>query len=272
MPRPGSHLPAAARSQAAAAPTVQAPPGDSAMRRALRRAADGVALDPSEAEVLLHARGADLDRLLCAASAVRDAGLASAGRAGVVTYSRKVFVDVTRLCRDRCHYCTFVQTPAQLARSGRAPFLAPAEVLQIARQGGSLGCKEVLFTLGDRPEERWPEAAAWLEEAGYSSTLGYVRSLAVQVLEQTGLLPHVNPGVMSWQDMGRIKPVSPSMGMMLETSSRRLFETPGLAHHGSPDKDPAVRLRTIEDAGRLSVPFTSGILVGIGETYAERIE
>ncbi|WP_088281532.1 bifunctional FO biosynthesis protein CofGH [Kineosporia sp. A_224] len=247
-------------------------PTESAMRRALRRAEDGVTIDAAEAEVLLAARGADLDRLLGAASAVRDAGLASAGRAGIVTYSRKVFVDVTRLCRDRCHYCTFVKTPTQLAREGKAPYLTPEEVLRIARQGASLGCREVLFTLGDRPEDRWPEAAAWLEEAGYHSTLGYVRSLAVQVLEATGLLPHVNPGVMSWEEIGRLKPVSPSMGMMLETSSRRLFETPGEAHFGSPDKDPAVRLRTIEDAGRLSVPFTTGILVGIGETLAERAE
>jgi FO synthase len=248
------------------------PPTQSALRRALRRAGDGVPLDRPEAEVLLHARGPELDRLLGAAAAVRDAGLASAGRSGLVTYSRKVFVPVTRLCRDRCHYCTFVATPGQLTRRGEAPFLTSDEVLRIARQGAALGCKEVLFTLGDRPEARWPEAAAWLEEAGYSSTLGYVRALAVQVLEVTGLLPHVNPGVMSWQELGRLKPVSPSIGMMLETSSRRLFETPGLAHHGSPDKDPAVRLRTIEDAGRLGVPFTTGILVGIGETYAERVE
>ena len=244
----------------------------SAMRRALRRARDGVALDPVEAEVLLQARGDDLAALMASAAVVRDSGLASAGRAGVVTYSRKVFVDVTRLCRDRCHSCTFVRTPEQLAREGRAPFLTPDDVLRIARQGAALGCKEVLFTLGDRPEDRWPEAAAWLEEAGYSSTLGYVRALAVQVLEATGLLPHVNAGVMSWAELARMKPVSPSMGLMLETSSRRLFETPGLAHHGSPDKDPAVRLRTVEDAGRLSIPFTTGVLVGIGETFAERAE
>ncbi|MFN0282535.1 MAG: bifunctional FO biosynthesis protein CofGH [Kineosporiaceae bacterium] len=247
-------------------------PTESAMRRALRRAADGVTLDVTEAEVLLHARGEALDRLLGAASAVRDAGLATAGRPGTVTYSRKVFVDVTRMCRDRCHYCTFVKTPAQLAREGKAPYLTPEEVVRIARQGASLGCREVLFTLGDRPEDRWPEAAAWLAEAGYHSTLGYVRALAVQVLEATGLLPHVNPGVMSWEELGRLKPVSPSMGLMLETSSRRLLETPGEAHFGSPDKDPAVRLRTIEDAGRLSIPFTTGILVGIGETPAERAE
>jgi FO synthase len=247
-------------------------PTESAIRRALRRAGDGVTLDPAEAEVLLHARGADLDRLLLAASAVRDAGLASAGRPGVVTYSRKVFVPVTRMCRDRCHYCTFVKTPQQLERAGEPPFMTPDDVLRVARQGAALGCKEVLFTLGDRPEERWPQAREWLAEAGYESTLGYVRSLAVQVLEVTGMLPHLNPGVMSWQELGRVKPVSPSVGMMLETTSRRLFETPGLAHHGSPDKDPDVRLRVIEDAGRLNIPFTTGVLIGIGETYAERAD
>jgi FO synthase len=247
-------------------------PTESAMRRALRRAADGVTLNGAEAEVLLHARGNALDRLLLAASGVRDAGLASAGRPAIVTYSRKVFVPVTHLCRDRCHYCTFVKTPNQLTRAGTAPYMTPDDVLRIARQGASLGCKEVLFTLGDRPEDRWAQAREWLAEAGYDSTLGYVRSLAVQVLETTGMLPHLNPGVMSWQELGRIKPVSPSAGMMLETTSRRIFETPGQAHYGSPDKDPQVRLRVIEDAGRLNIPFTTGVLIGIGETYADRIE
>jgi FO synthase len=245
---------------------------ESGMRRALRRAEDGVTLDEAEAEVLLAARGADLDRLLAAAGAVRDAGLASAGRSGLVTYSRKVFVPVTHLCQDRCHYCTFVKTPQQLQRAGQPLFMTPDDVLRVARQGAALGCKEVLFTLGDAPEKRWPEAREWLAEAGYDSTLGYVRALAVQVLEATGLLPHLNPGVLSWQDLTRVKPVSPSVGMMLETTSRRLFETPGLAHHGSPDKDPDVRLRVIEDAGRLNVPFTTGLLIGIGENVAERAE
>jgi FO synthase len=251
---------------------VEQRPSRSAMRRALRRAGDGVTLDPAEAEVLLFATGEDLDRLLLAAAAIRDAGLASAGRSGLVTYSRKVFVPVTRMCQDRCHYCTFVQTPQQLKRAGESLFMTPDEVLRVARQGAALGCKEVLFTLGDRPEERWPEAREWLAEAGYESTLGYVRSLAVQVLEATGMLPHLNPGVMSWQELGRLKPVSPSVGMMLETTSRRLFETPGLAHHGSPDKDPQLRLRVIEDAGRLNIPFTTGVLIGIGETMAERAD
>ncbi|MCR6031264.1 bifunctional FO biosynthesis protein CofGH [Nocardioides sp. zg-579] len=242
------------------------------VRRALARAERGAALDVAEATALLAATGPELDRLCAAAAKVRDAGLVAAGRAGVVTYSPKVFIPVTRLCRDRCHYCTFVETPGQAAREGRAPYLSPDEVLEIARQGAELGCLEALFTLGDRPEDRWPEARAWLDEQGYDSTLAYVRALAVRVLEETGLLPHLNPGVMSWEEMNRLKPVSPSMGMMLETTSTRLHETKGLAHFGSPDKDPAVRLRVLEDAGRLSIPFTTGLLVGIGETLTERAE
>ena len=242
------------------------------VRRALARVERGVALDVSEAAALLAAAGDDLDRLVAAAGRVRDAGLVAAGRTGVVTYSPKVFIAVTRLCRDRCHYCTFVESPGQAAREGRGPYLSPDEIVAVARDGAALGCLEALFTLGDRPEERWPEARAWLEERGYDSTLAYVRAMAVRVLEETGLLPHLNPGVMSWEELNRLKPVSPSMGMMLETTSRRLFETKGLAHHGSPDKDPVVRLRVLEDAGRLSVPFTTGLLVGIGETLIERAE
>ena len=242
------------------------------VRRARARVERGARLDEAEAAVLLAATGEDLDRLCAAAARVRDAGLLAEGRSATVTYSPKVFIPVTRLCRDRCHYCTFVETPAQAARERRAPYLSPDEILAIATQGAALGCLEALFTLGDRPEDRWPEAQAWLDEQGYDSTLAYVRAMAVRVLEETGLLPHLNPGVMTWEEMNRLKPVSPSMGMMLETTSRRLFETKGEAHHGSPDKDPAVRLRVLEDAGRLSIPFTTGLLVGIGETLVERAE
>ena len=148
--------------------------------------------------------------------------------------------------------------------------MEPDEILDVARRGAELGCKEALFTLGDRPETRWDEARQWLDERGYDSTLDYVRAMAIRVLEETGLLPHLNPGVMSWSELSRLKPVAPSMGMMLETTSRRLFETKGLAHYGSPDKDPEVRLRTLADAGRLSIPFTTGLLVGIEETLVER--
>src|SRR6476469_5236553 len=218
------------------------------------------------------ARGADLDRLAAAAALVRDAGLVAAGRPGVVTYSPKVFIPLTRLCRDRCHYCTFVETPAQATREGRAPYLSPDEVLAVASAGAKLGCTEALFTLGDRPEDRWPEAKQWLDEHGYDSTLDYLRAMAVRVLEETGLLPHLNPGVMSWAEINRLKPVAPSMGMMLETTSERLFTEKGQAHFGSPDKNPAVRLRVLEDAGRLSVPFTTGLLIGIGEDVTERAE
>ncbi|WP_262106546.1 bifunctional FO biosynthesis protein CofGH [Arthrobacter sp. Marseille-P9274] len=247
-------------------------PSESAIRRSLRRAEDGVTLNAIEAETLLHARGENLERLLTAASRVRDAGLEKAKRPGVITYSKKVFIPVTHLCRDRCHYCTFAQTPGQLAKAGKSLFLSPDEILDVARQGAALGCKEALFTLGDRPEDRWPAAREWLDAHGYDSTLDYVRAMAIRVLEETGLLPHLNPGVMSWEEIQRLKPVSPSMGMMLETTATRLWSEKGGAHYGSPDKDPALRLRVLEDAGRSNVPFTTGVLLGIGETYAERVE
>jgi FO synthase len=243
-------------------------PSESAMRRALRRARDGATLDASEAAVLLAASGSALEDLMATAARIRDAGLVKAGRPGVITYSRKVFIPLTRLCRDRCHYCTFATVPGRLP----AAFLDLEEVVAIAAEGAMLGCKEALFTLGDRPEERWPQAQAWLDERGYDSTLAYLRAVAIAVLERTGLLPHLNPGVMSWSDLQRLKPVAPSMGMMLETTSRRIFDEPGGAHFGSPDKDPDVRLRVLEDAGRLSIPFTTGILVGIGENRTERAE
>jgi FO synthase len=238
------------------------------MRRALRRAADGVTLNPDEAAVLLAARGEALDELLGVAGRVRDAGLLDAGRPGVVTYSASVFIPLTRLCRDRCHYCTFATVPHRLP----AAFLERDEVLTIARAGAESGCKEALFTLGDRPEGRWPAARDWLATRGYDSTLDYVRACAIAVLEETGLLPHLNPGVLSWAELTRLKPVAASMGMMLETTARRLWSEPGGPHYGSPDKEPAVRLRTLTDAGRAGVPFTTGILIGIGEDRLERAD
>src|SRR4051812_23934902 len=186
-------------------------PTANAMRRALKRAREGVALDAAEAAVLLQARGDDLSDLAASAGRVRDAGLVAAGRPGVITYSRSVFIPLTRLCRDRCHYCTFVTVPHRLP----AAYLSPDEVLEIARAGAAQGCTEALFTLGDRPEERWPAARSWLDEAGYPDTLSYVRAMAIKVLEETGLLPHLNPGVLSWTELQRMKPVAPSMGMML---------------------------------------------------------
>ncbi|WP_267885165.1 bifunctional FO biosynthesis protein CofGH [Streptomyces rimosus] len=253
------------------APPVTAPTAN-AMRRALKRARDGVALDAGEAAVLLQARGDDLRDLCASAARVRDAGLEAAGRPGVITYSKSVFIPLTRLCRDKCHYCTFVTVPGKLRRAGHGMFMSPDEVLDIARRGAELGCKEALITLGDKPEERWPEAREWLEAEGYDSTIAYVRSIAIRILEETGLLPHLNPGVLSWTDFQTLKPVAPSMGMMLETTAERLWSEPGGPHYGSPDKEPAVRLRVLEDAGRSNVPFTSGLLIGIGETYEERAE
>ncbi|MET7436154.1 7,8-didemethyl-8-hydroxy-5-deazariboflavin synthase CofG, partial [Streptomyces flaveolus] len=220
----------------------------------------------------LQARGEDLDDLAASAARVRDAGLDAAGRPGVITYSKSVFVPLTRLCRDKCHYCTFVTVPGKLRRAGHGMFMSPDEVLDIARRGAELGCKEALITLGDKPEDRWPEAREWLDAHGYDDTIAYVRAMSVRVLEETGLLPHLNPGVLSWTDFQRLKPVAPSMGMMLETTATRLWSEPGGPHHGSPDKEPAVRLRVLEDAGRSSVPFTSGLLIGIGETYEERAD
>ncbi len=246
--------------------------------RALHRAEEGRSLNRDELAALLTARDGDLDRLLAVAAATRDKApwyadgqwgrvTGTAGVSRTVTYSRKVFVPLTHLCRDTCGYCTFAWPP----KKELPAFLSIEEVLDIARAGQAAGCKEALFTLGDKPEDRYPAARAWLDARGYDSTLGYLRAAAIAVIEETGLLPHLNPGVMSWTDMATLKPVSASMGMMLESTSTRLLEKGG-AHWNSPDKEPAVRLRTLADAGRLSIPFTSGLLIGIGETLAERAD
>ena len=243
--------------------------------RALHRAEEGRTLKADEAAALLTATGDDLDRLLAVASGVRDRAPwyadggwgRTADGARTVTYSRKVFVPLTHLCRDTCGYCTFAWPP-----KGDVPaFMSPEQVLQVAREGQAAGCTELLFTLGDKPEERYPAAREWLDARGYDSTLAYLRAVSIRVIEETGLLPHLNPGVMSWTDMATLKPVAASMGMMLESTSQRLLAK-GNAHFNSPDKDPEVRLRVLEDAGRLSIPFTSGILIGIGETPLERAE
>src|SRR5436305_13660329 len=161
--------------------------GDHALRRALARADAGKTLDAAEATALLGARDDALETLCAVAGRVRDAGLEAAGRPATVTYSRKVFIPLTRLCRDRCHYCTFATTPGRVP----APYLSIGEVVDVAARGAAVGCKEALFTLGDRPEDRWPQAAEWLEAAGFASTLDYVRAAAIAVLEETGLLPHL---------------------------------------------------------------------------------
>ncbi|MEP9393409.1 MULTISPECIES: 7,8-didemethyl-8-hydroxy-5-deazariboflavin synthase CofG [Gordonia] len=237
---------------------------------ALEQARTRTDLDVDAVAALLSCAGDDLQSLQRIAGRLRDEGLAADGRGAQVTYSRKVFIPLTRLCRDRCHYCTFVTIPGKLTRAGQGMYLDLDEVVDIARKGAELGCKEALFTLGDRPEDRWPQAAEWLAERGYASTLDYVAAAAVAVLTETGLLPHLNPGVMSAEEMQALRPVAPSMGMMLETTDRRLFTEKGQPHHGSPDKDPLVRLQVLRDAGAVRIPFTTGILVGIGESLIER--
>ena len=196
------------------------------------------------------------------AGSLRDAGWGKH-----VTYSRKVFVPLTQLCRDVCHYCTFAQTPRRLEKA----FLAPDDVVEIARKGLEQGCKEVLFTLGDKPEARYAQAREALAHLGHESTLSYLKEVAGRVLEATGLLPHLNPGLMAEADLAGLRKVAPSMGIMLETASERL-SGPGGPHFGSPDKAPARRLETIRAAGEMRVPLTTGILIGIGETRRERIE
>ncbi|WP_328305063.1 7,8-didemethyl-8-hydroxy-5-deazariboflavin synthase CofG [Actinomycetospora sp. NBC_00405] len=244
-----------------------AEPSRAEVRAALERlATDAPTL--ADATIALAARGEELEVLLAAAAARRDEHLAGEGRAGVVTYSPKVFVPLTRLCQDRCHYCTFATVPGRLP----AAYLERDEVLEIARAGAEQGCTEVLFTLGDRPEARWAAARDWLGARDLTSTLDHVYKSAEAVLQETGLLPHLNPGVMDLLELQRLRSVSPSMGMMLETTATRLWSQPGGAHFGSPDKEPALRRRVIDDAGRARVPFTTGILVGIGEHRAERAQ
>ncbi len=216
---------------------------------------------PSSAEAGLLAGTNDLPALMSAAETI-----AVSGHGRRVSYSRKVFIPLTKLCRDVCHYCTFAQPP----RKGATAFLTPDRVIEIARAGAAAGCKEALFTLGDKPELRYRAAREELAALGHETTLSYLEAVARLTLETTGLLPHLNPGVMTAEDLRRLRPVSASMGLMIETTSDRLSEKGG-PHWGSPDKRPATRLATIRAAGELAIPFTSGLLIGIGETRAERI-
>jgi FO synthase len=203
-----------------------------------------------------------LQGLMDTAASLRDQGWGQQ-----VTYSRKVFIPLTELCRDVCHYCTYAKTPKKL----KQVYLSPEQVLDIARRGKEQGCKEALFTLGDKPELRYKAAREALAELGYTSTLAYLKAMAKLVLEETGLLPHLNPGVLTLADYHELRSVAPSMGIMLETVSARLSER-DQPHFGSPDKDPEVRIQAIADAGKAKVPLTTGILIGIGETREERLD
>lgn len=204
----------------------------------------------------------DLGALTAKARAIRDAHYGT-----ILTYSRKVFIPLTQLCRDVCHYCTFAHAP----RPGEAVYLSREEVLAIAKAGKAAGCKEALFTLGDKPELRYRAARDALAALGHETTLGYLEECARLVLSETGLLPHLNPGVMDEEWITRLRRVSASQGLMLETLSCGLAEKGG-PHYGSPDKTPVARLATLRAAGKAGVPFTTGLLIGIGETRAERIE
>ena len=227
---------------------------------AVERAAGGRAPSPEEAVALLATPVSLMPDLLAAAAATRDRG-----RGRRMTFSAKVFVPLTNLCRDYCGYCTFRRDPGQPG----ALSMTPEQVLALARAGERLGAKEALFSLGDRPEAIFPEYREFLRRMGHSTTLGYLREVSALVVSETGLLPHANPGVMGERDLSALREVNVSMGIMLETVSERLLGT-GLAHDRAPDKVPARRLRTIALAGKLSIPFTTGILIGIGETLAER--
>ncbi|RPI22840.1 MAG: 7,8-didemethyl-8-hydroxy-5-deazariboflavin synthase subunit CofG, partial [Actinobacteria bacterium] len=216
--------------------------------------------DPELAVDFLTGRR-DATPLLAEAARLRDEGHGT-----TVTYSRKVFIPLTTLCRDTCTYCTFAKPPGN-----GGEYLTPDDVLAIARAGERHACTEALLTLGDRPEERWPQAAAFLADQGCATTLEYVRRMSELIREETALFPHANPGLMTEEDLLALRPTNPSMGLMLENISPRLME-PGMPHHDCPDKDPAGRMATIEAAGRAAVPFTTGVLVGIGETPRELVD
>jgi FO synthase len=205
---------------------------------------------------------ADTTELLSAAAAIRDRFWGDN-----VTYSRKVFVPLTNMCRDTCGYCTFVKHPSD----PQARIMTPDQVLQVAKKGIQNGCKELLFSLGEKPELRYESAKIGLAKLGYESMTHYLADMCALVLEETNLLPHVNAGTLSDDEIDLLKPVSASMGMMLETVSRRLTRK-GMPHHGCPDKTPLQRLRTLERSGVKNVPFTTGLLIGIGETWEERID
>lgn len=235
---------------------------DLSLQSVLEAALAGRPLSASDGYVLMAADSDELPELCAAARRLRDR---SKGR--TVTYSRKVFIPLTTLCRDSCAYCIFAKAPGDPA----AHTLNPDEVLSIARAGEKAGCKEALFSLGERPELRHELAREQLRSLGYATMLQYLHAMCVLVLRETTLIPHVNPGALTRAEISALRPVSPSMGMMLESVSERLVERGG-AHHGCPDKLPTVRLNTLRAAGELCVPFTTGILIGIGETSAERVD
>jgi FO synthase len=232
------------------------------VERALDRVAEGRAPDAAEATALLDTPSERLPVLLEAAAALRDRG-----RGRRITFSAKVFIPLTTLCRDYCGYCTFRKDPGEPG----AFTMTPDQVLALARAGARLGAKEALFSLGDKPEALFPEHRAFLHRMGHRTTLAYLRDVSGRVLDETGLLPHANPGLMTERDLAALREANVSMGIMLESTSTRLLAAGG-AHDRAPDKVPHRRLKTVAWAGALRIPFTTGILIGIGETHAERVE
>jgi 7,8-didemethyl-8-hydroxy-5-deazariboflavin synthase CofG subunit len=226
------------------------------------RSGGRVMISRSEARALGNVEGSELISLMGRAAKVRDEHW---GRS--ISFSRKVFLPLTNMCRNSCKYCAFVQTPA----SSSARYMTPGEVLREARRGVSAGCKEALFSLGEKPELRYSEARQSLDRLGYATTIDYLEAMCRLVMAETGIVPHVNAGALSDEALFRLRAVSGSMGMMLESVSARLLRRGG-AHHACPDKAPTIRLRTLEAAGRQNIPFTTGILIGIGETWDERVD
>ena len=231
-------------------------------REALAAASEGAVTRETAGRLIRALEGEELESLLATAGEVRDR---AKGRR--ITYSKKVFIPLTNLCRDYCGYCTFRRDPGQPG----AQTMTPDKVLAVAEAGARIGCKEALFSLGDRPEAIFPEMRETLARLGHRTTLSYLSEIAERVLNETGLLPHANPGLMGKRDLEKLRESNPSMGLMLESTSERLT-LPGMPHDNAPDKPPSLRLKTIEEAGRLKIPFTTGILIGIGETLDERVD
>ncbi len=242
---------------------VQLPESGPPLAEVFAKAKSGLALSDADAATLLGSGPESTPEICAAAASMRDRG-----KGKTVTFSPKVFIPLTHLCRDFCGYCTFRKDPAQ---AGDDLYMTPEQVLAVAKAGAAAGCTEALFTLGERPEQRYLEAKAWLERRGFRTTLEYLTHVCQLVLEETSMLPHANPGTMARREVAALQPFNPSMGLMLESTSEVLYAKGG-PHEFAPSKRPRVRLRTLELAGRLRVPFTTGILIGIGESRRDRIE
>ena len=248
--------------------TVSVPSGEATqvsppLEEVISKAKAGYPLSESDCLSFLAAHQ-DTTQEICAAAA----DMRNQAKGSTVTFSPKVFIPLTQMCRDFCGYCTFRKDPQQ---AGKDLFMTPEQVLDVANAGAALGCTEALFTLGERPEQRYPEAKQWLEHRGFKTTLEYLTHVCELVVQETDMLPHANPGTMARREIEALQPFNPSMGLMLESTSKALYVQGG-PHEFAPSKRPRVRLRTLELAGQLRVPFTTGILIGIGESRRDRIE